>query len=252
MARTVGDLALLFGVLGGQDPTDASGAPVPHRAVTIDEAKRVPIGWFEDDGLIPVTAETRAAVESAARALEQQGFTVRRFRPQGLEAARKLWWTFFMQCGAMLYEPMIQGREEELSPTFRDFLALAREEAPLTATSLLDAWVDSDLIRGRLLEEMREFPVWLCPVCSVPAFRPFERSWKMNGQTVTYIDAMRYTQWFNLLGGPAAVVPVSRSAEGLPIGVQIAGRPYADELVLAVAAAVESAFGYVPPPMALG
>ena len=55
---------------------------------------------------------------------------------------------------------------------------------------------------------------------------------------------MRYTQWFNLLGGPAAVVPVSRSAEGLPIGVQIAGRPFADELVLAVAAAVESEFGY--------
>ncbi len=250
MARTVGDLALLFGVLGGQDPTDVSGAPVGHRAVTTEEAKQVPIGWFEDDGLIPVTAETRAAVESAAQALEQQGFTVKRFRPQGLEATRKLWWTFFMQCGEMLYEPMIRGREEELSPTFREFLALAREEAPLTATSLLDAWVDSDLVRGRLLEEMREFPVWLCPVCSVPAFRPFERSWTVDAQTVTYLDSMRYTQWFNLLGGPAAVVPVSRSGEGLPIGVQIAGQTYADELVLAVAAAVESAFGYLAPPMA--
>jgi Asp-tRNA(Asn)/Glu-tRNA(Gln) amidotransferase A subunit family amidase len=68
---------------------------------------------------------------------------------------------------------------------------------------------------------------------------------------VAYLDAMRYTQWFNLLGGPAAVVPVCRSTEGLPIGVQIAGRPFADELVLAVAAAVESEFGYQPPPMAL-
>jgi Asp-tRNA(Asn)/Glu-tRNA(Gln) amidotransferase A subunit family amidase len=88
-------------------------------------------------------------------------------------------------------------------------------------------------------------------VCSIPAFRPFERSWKVEGQTVAYLDAMRYTQWFNLLGGPAAVVPVSRSTEGLPIGVQIAGRPFADELVLAIAAAVESEFGYQPPPMAL-
>jgi len=60
---------------------------------------------------------------------------------------------------------------------------------------------------------------------------------------------MRYTQWFNLLGGPAAVVPVGRSPEGLPIGVQVAGRPYADELVLAVAAAVEGEFGYRAPGM---
>ncbi|MGC2299288.1 MAG: amidase family protein, partial [Acidobacteriaceae bacterium] len=88
------------------------------------------------------------------------------------------------------------------------------------------------------------------PVCSIPAFRPFERSWSVEGQKVAYLDAMRYTQWFNLLGGPAAVVPVSCSAEGLPIGVQIAGRPVADELVLAVARAVESEFGYQPPPMA--
>jgi len=54
-----------------------------------------------------------------------------------------------------------------------------------------------------------------------------------------------------LLGGPAAVVPVSRSPEGLPIGVQIAGRPFADELVLQVAAAIEADFGYQAPPMAL-
>jgi amidase len=250
MARTVGDVALLFETLAGQDSADASGAPVAHRAVTWDEAKRIPIGWFEEDGLAPVTVETRAVVGAAARALEQQGFTVKRFRPRTLETARKLWWTFFMQCGAMLYEPTIRGREEELSPTFRDFLALARAEAPLTATSLLDAWVESDAVRARMLEEMREFPLWLCPVCSIPAFRPFERAWTVDGRTVSYLDAMRYTQWFNLLGGPAAVVPVSRSTEGLPIGVQIAGRPYADELVLAVAAAVESAFGYEAPPMA--
>jgi Asp-tRNA(Asn)/Glu-tRNA(Gln) amidotransferase A subunit family amidase len=120
---------------------------------------------------------------------------------------------------------------------------------------VLGAWVESDKVRGRLLEEMRRFPILLCPVCSIPAFRPFERSWTVEGKTVAYLDAMRYTQWFNLLGGPAAVVPVSqsdsKSGEGLPIGVQIAGRPFADELVLAVAAAVENEFGYRPPPMAM-
>jgi Asp-tRNA(Asn)/Glu-tRNA(Gln) amidotransferase A subunit family amidase len=251
MARTVGDLRLLFETLAGRDDCDPGCAPVPYRAVAREEAKRATIGWFEDDGLVPVTAETRTAVHQAARALEQQGFTVKPFRPASLEAARKLWWIFFVQCGAMLYAPTIRGREEDLTPTFRDFLAIAQAETPLTADALLEAWGESDKVRARLLEEMREFPILLCPVCSISAFRPFERSWIVDGQRVGYFDAMRYTQWFNLLGGPAAVVPVRRSAEGLPIGVQIAGRPYADELVLEIAAAVESAFGYQAPPMAL-
>jgi amidase len=70
----------------------------------------------------------------------------------------------------------------------------------------------------------------------------------VDGQRVRYLDAMRYTQWFNLLGSPAAVVPVGGSLDGLPIGVQIAGRPFEDELVLAVAACVERAFGFRAPP----
>ena len=251
MARTIGDVALLFRTLAGQDATDPASPPVPHRNLSREEARQFPIGWFEDDGLVPVTSETREAVRAAARALEQQGFTVKPFRPKSLEAARRLWFTFFVQCGAMLYAPTIRGREDELSPTFRDFLAIAREQQPLTADSLLDAWVESDKVRAALLEEMREFPILLCPVCSIPAFKPFERSWTIDGATVSYLDAMRYTQWFNLLGSPAAVVPVSRSASGLPIGIQIAGRPYDDELVLAVAAAVEAEFGYQPPPLAL-
>ncbi len=250
MARTVGDLALFFEVLSGQDPTDPASPPVAHHPVSLEDAKRIPIGYFEDDGTVPVTSETRAAVQAAARALERQGFTVTPFLPATLEAARRLWWTFFMQCGAMLYAPAIRGREDQLSPTFRYFLDTARAQVPLTADSLLNAWVASDQVRAQLLEEMREFPILLCPVCSIPAFRPFERSWTVEGQTVAYLDAMRFTQWFNLLGGPAAVVPVSQSPEGLPIGVQIAGRPFADELVLRVAAAVEAEFGYRPPPIA--
>ena len=64
------------------------------------------------------------------------------------------------------------------------------------------------------------------------------------GQAVDYLDAVRYTQWFNTLAAPAAVVPVGRSPEGLPIGVQIAARPFEDEMALGVAAIVDAAFGY--------
>jgi Asp-tRNA(Asn)/Glu-tRNA(Gln) amidotransferase A subunit family amidase len=107
-----------------------------------------------------------------------------------------------------------------------------------------------DLVRGRLLSEMEAFPILITPVCSVPAFRHGDRRWTIGGETVGYLDAMRYTQWFNLLGAPAAVVPVGASAAGLPIGVQIAGRPFSDEAVLTIASAIENAFGYRAPPMA--
>ena len=149
----------------------------------------------------------------------------------------------------MFYAPGIRGREEELSPMFRNFLDIARSEPPLTAESLLQAWSECDIVRGRLLAEMREVPILLTPACAIPAFRHGEREWKINGTTIGYFDAMRYTQWFNVLASPAAVVPVGKSPEGLPIGVQVAGRPFEDETVLAVAAAIERAFGYQAPPL---
>jgi Asp-tRNA(Asn)/Glu-tRNA(Gln) amidotransferase A subunit family amidase len=250
MARTVADVSLLFKLLARQDPRDPVSPPVDLRSMSIEDARAIPIGWFEDDGLTPVTAETREAVRQAVRELEKQGFDVRPFRPAWLEAARELWWKFFVQCGAMFYAQTIRGREEELSPIFRNFLDIARSEPPLTPESLLQAWAECDIVRGRLLAEMREVPILLTPVCAIPAFRHSEREWKIEGTTVGYFDAMRYTQWFNVLASPAAVVPVGRSPEGLPIGVQVAGRPFEDETVLAVAAAIERAFGYQAPPLA--
>jgi len=249
MARTIADVDLLFRTIAGRDPADPSGAPVDLRSVSLAEARQIPIGWFEDDGLAPVTPETRQAVRDVAAALERQGFKVAPFRPSSLEAARRLWHIFFVQCGAMYYAPTIAGREKELSPVLRNFLEIANAQSPLTAESLLQAWSDCDTVRSQLLAEMQSFPLLLLPVCSIPAFRHGERKWIVDGRELHYLDAMRYTQWFNLLAAPAAVVPVGRSDEGLPIGVQIAGRPFDDELVLTVAAAVESEFGYRPPPL---
>jgi len=247
MARTVRDLTLLFLTLSGQDVLDPASPPVGLRNESLEDLKRVPIAFFEDDGLVPVTAETRQAVQDAAKSLQSQGFHVRPFRPQGLEEARQLWWKFFVRGGAMLLDPLVRERQSELSPTFLDFLSIAHREPPLSAEELLSAWMDCDRVRRKLLAEMDGFPILLCPACAIPAFRHGERSWDVEGQRVQYLDVMRYTQWFNLLGAPAAVVPVGRSPEGLPIGVQIAGRPFEDERVLGIAAAVEARHGYTPP-----
>jgi Asp-tRNA(Asn)/Glu-tRNA(Gln) amidotransferase A subunit family amidase len=250
MARTISDVSLMFRALSGQDSNDPASPPVGLREFRPDVLREKAIGFFEDDNLVPVTAETRAAVQNAGQALRAAGFRVESFRPRTLESLRKLWWTFFVKCGAMFYAPTIRGREEQLSPIFREFLGIASATPPLTATELLNAWAELDVLRAKTLEEMNEYPVLLCPVACVPAFRHGERKWSIDGREVDYLDAVRHAQWFNTLAAPAAVVPVGRSAEGLPIGVQIVARPFEDETALGVAAVVDAAFGYKPPPLA--
>ena len=243
MARTVADLKVLFEVMQGPDDGDPSAAPVPVRWPGRDDLKRLRIGYFEDDGRTPVTTETRAAVQTAAEALRCAGFEVEPFRPEGLEQARQVWWQFFGIAGGMLLGPMIKGKEADLSQILKQFSSWVADEPSHTAQTLLDTWIMRDVVRMQVFAQMREYPILLCPVASIPAFHHGERSWEIDGNTVHYLDAWSYTEWFNLLGNPAAAVPVGRSNEGLPIGVQIVARPWEEELVLAVAAELEGQRG---------
>jgi Asp-tRNA(Asn)/Glu-tRNA(Gln) amidotransferase A subunit family amidase len=236
------------------------------------------IGFFEDDGRTLVTKETRDAVRQAAYLLSTCGFHVDAFRPEGLEEARRLWWDFFGAAGGMILEPMLRGLESELSPILREFFAWTQqppkslgfasgssvsgyrfsdtEDAPKSQApsgadhALLASWLARDAVRERILLQTRKFPVLICPVAAIPAFRHGERESQVEGRTVKYLDAWSYCEWFNLLGFPACVVPMGSSPEGLPIGVQIVGRPWQDELVLAVAAKLEAERGPWPSPFA--
>jgi amidase len=239
MARSLADLKALFEVLQGPDDGDTCAAPVPLRWPGKHEIRKLRIGYFEDDGRMPVTPETRVAVRTAADALRSAGFQVEHFRPEGLEEARVLWKKFFVVAGGMLIRPMFHGREHDLSPILKQFLEWSAAEPSLTADTLLEAWIGRDTLRARFLAQMRRYPMLLCPAAAIPAFRHGERSWTIDGKTVTYLDAWSYTEWFNLLGNPGAVVPVSHSVEGLPIGVQIVGRPWEEEQVLSVATVLE-------------
>ena len=243
MARTIEDLKVLFEVMQGPDDGDPSSAPVPVRWLQREDLKKLRIGYFEDDGRTPVTVETRAALRTAAEALTRAGFRVEPFRPEGLEQARRLWWQLFGIAGGMLLGPMTSGREADLSPVLKQFSSWVAAEPTHTGQTLLDTWIKRDVIRMEIFFQMREYHVLLCPVAAIPAFRHGERSWNIDGQIVEYLDAWSYTEWFNLLGTPAAAVPFGRSKEGLPIGVQIVARPWEEELVLAVAAELETQRG---------
>jgi len=246
MGRTVADVAALFEVIAGSDSDDPMSAPVPLR--TPDEPADFVIGYFEEDGRTPVTAETRAAVRKAAEALSTAGYRVEPFRPTCLDRARELWNIFFCEIALLVLKEPLQGAERDL-PILFEFLKHG-EKSVLSALGLTQAWMDRDLVRAELVRQMAVHRVLLCPVASVPAFTHGERSWRIGGRTVEYLDAMSYTQWFNILGNPAVVVPVGTSPEALPIGVQVVGRPHEEELILKVAAAIEAKCGgYTPPPI---
>lgn len=243
MARTVRDVARLFEVMAGPDPGDPASAPVQLRRWSEDEIRNLRVAYFEDDGVTPVTAETAVAVRAAADALRQQGFQVEAWRPENLERVWQLWWNLFGRGIQMAMAPMLDGREAELSPLFQEFRGWVAAEKPLSAADLLNTLLMRDALRGALLAKMEKFPILLCPVCAIPAYKHGERNWIVAGRKVEYLKAMSYSQWFNLLGNPAAVVPIGKSPEGLPIAVQIVGRPWEEEAVLAVAAMIEEACG---------
>jgi Asp-tRNA(Asn)/Glu-tRNA(Gln) amidotransferase A subunit family amidase len=245
MGRTVADVRALFEVMAGPDAGDALAAPVPVGALGEKEVRGLRIGILESEALGKATPETSAAVERAAKILSEQGFTVERKRLNGLDRAIEVWWYFFGPVIADSIRKGAVGHEEEMSPMLREYVALATAEIALTYDGFLNACAERDKTRAEILRQMEDVTVLLSPVSTGPAFRHGEGNWRM-GEKENYRDTMRYSQWLNLAGFPGVAVPVGISSEGLPIGVQVIGRPFEEEKILAVAEAIERGRGPWP------
>ena len=286
MARTVDDVALLLSVMAGPDIGDPNGHPVPlggehekgggrlaaggggwaadgggraagggrraageHVGQGFSPADGRPrTGWFSDDGRTPVEPAISDAVRRAAAALSAAGFEAVPFHPEGLDEARELWWDIFGRASRLLLEPLVAGREAEVHANLPQFLAWTRQMPKITAERLLEVEIRRDLLRTRILQQMQDFPVLLCPVSAVTAFRHGERTWPIAGRDVDYLDAWSYAAWFNLLQNPAVSVPAGLTPDGLPVGVQVVARHWEEMTALAVAREIERALGgYVAP-----
>ena len=245
MARTIADVRALFEVLSGPDAGDAHSAPVPIRSYSQRDLRATRIGILEGSALGKATPETRAAVDRAAKTLSDYGLAVEPFELHGLDRALELWWFFFGAVIAHRLNANLAGHESELSPLLREYLSHATSRNPLSIDELLQACAERDLLREKILRQMDTVPVLLSPVSAAPAFRHGEGNYHPE---TGYLDTMRFSQWLNLTGFPGASVPTSFSNEGLPIGVQIIGRPFEEELLLAVAEALEHSRGPWQPP----
>src|SRR6267378_3281402 len=240
MARTIADVRLLFEVMAGPDPGDALSSPVPLRSQNRIDSRGLRVGILESPALGTATPETYSAVQHVAKLLVGQGFTLEPFPLDGLDRAIELWWFFFGPVIGHLLTKAVVGKADQVSPMLREYLSHATSGGPITLDSFIEACAERDLLRAKILRQMQEVPILLSPVSSSPAFLHGGGNYRPG---TGYLDTMRFSQWLNLTGFPGASVPLGFSSEGLPIGVQIIGRPHEDELVLVVAECLEEARG---------
>lgn len=242
LARTVEDLGLFYQVLAGE-------------AAEVDEGVRAGalggtrVAFYTDDGAVPVSAETRAAVSDAARALNDAGLEVVEEVPPGVLEATGLWLSLFEYATQRFVRAAYAGREEEAGRAARVILERAGRWGEPPLEKLLAAWDERDRARETLLRWMEHTPLFIAPVGAVPAFlhEEFGRV-EVEGRSVPTFRAFAYAHAANVFDLPAACVPAGRTAAGLPVGVQVVGRPHEERRVLAAARVIEAALGGWRPP----
>ena len=232
MARQVNDLRLMFRVLTGEHGSEI-------------QLKKIRVAWYSDDGVVPVTDETVKAVASVARVLADADLITEERRPPHVERGNELWLKLFSRASVVQLRQAYAGREKEGGSFVSWRLATADQVPPPTLDEYITFWMERDRLRAELLRWMETTPIIVAPVGATPAYEHDTLKVTVRGETFGTFRAFSYAQTFNLFDLPVVTVPAGRSAEGLPIGVQIVGRPNAEEMVLAVAEIVEQALSSV-------
>jgi Asp-tRNA(Asn)/Glu-tRNA(Gln) amidotransferase A subunit family amidase len=246
MARTVRDVEELFDVLSPHDWRDPFSAPVlAPGPLTLDDIR---IGVMEQFYQVPVQECVRQAIRTAAKAAKDAGLAVDEFTPQGWDKAPNVWSFFFTELPSRLTAKFIEGRQDRAHWTGTEFLERILQRPAPSWEQMYEMLGERDRLRRVLLEQMQTVDVLLLPVAGVPAFRTRERSWPTATKEIGLFQAMMPSTAFNLLGFPGLSVPFGFSEDGLPVGVQLVGRPYEEDLLLDVGLRLEEVRGAFPGP----
>jgi len=134
-----------------------------------------------------------------------------------------------------------EGRENEGGSFVSWRLKTADDTPQPTLDEYIANWMERDRLREELLRWLETTPIIVAPVGATPTYPHDTLKVTVRGSTMGTFRAFSYAQAFNVFDLPVVTVSAGRSREGLPIGVQIVGPPFAEEMVLAVAEIVESA-----------
>jgi aspartyl-tRNA(Asn)/glutamyl-tRNA(Gln) amidotransferase subunit A len=242
ITRTVTDAAILLNVIAGYDPLDAStkSIPVPDYALDISAGVQglrvgIPRNYYNER----VHPEVEAAVHRAIQTLVELGATPVDITIPDLEHAYTAEVTIGFSEAASYHEHQLRERADQYAPDVR--AALEAGEM-ISATKYLKAQRLRTLIKHSFRMAMQQVDVIATPTLPTPAV-PIEQDTVMfDGEEESLLKAMiRFTCPIDLSGQPAIAVPCGFTKDGLPISLQLIGRPYEETTICRAARAYEAA-----------
>jgi amidase len=231
----VEDLELALKIVSGVDWHDAAIVPAPLGETSSVNLKDLRVAFHTDNQVATPEPEIVEATRKAAAALAEAGTMVEEALPPGIGETYELYRGLFCADGGTgLRELLKAAGTEKIHPLLRQALELQQRHAMSMADygALAVRW---DAFRSALLSFMEHYDAILSPVCSFAGM--------VHGSTYQRLPSFSYTMTHNLTGWPAAVVRAADSSKGLPIGVQIAARPWQEHVALAIARRLEEALG---------
>jgi Asp-tRNA(Asn)/Glu-tRNA(Gln) amidotransferase A subunit family amidase len=248
MARYVDDVTLEYNILRGPHPSAPYTVPSLEAHPEKVKLKKVACAFFTNvESAVPVATEIRAAVERAALSLSKIGMQVEQKVPPIKEAAR-IWMDYAMADGGELLREMMAGREHLSRERLRS--SLLTPQPSKSAAEFFRTAIERDAVRIQLAQFMERYPIIISAPFCITAFEHGAMDVDIDGSSFNLFAASWPARWVNVAGLPAAVVPAGQDRDGLPIGVQIVGRAFDEETVLAVAKALEQELGgFKKPPL---
>ena len=233
VARTVADAALGLDAMAGHLPGDPYWAEIPEPFLSA--AQRQPaalrVGWTID-APAPVDAEVAASVEAVAAELARMGHRVSRVKPDLGQFRPLIQILAVTAVGAL---PITNP--ELLDPLNRQMLDAAPRS---TAVDYLKALTELHQQARRLVATWEQIDVLLTPTLTYPAPTLGALGQDVNTASADFLDWLSFTHPFNCTGQPAISVPMAMSKAGLPIGVQLVGRPHDEYSILSLGAQLEA------------
>jgi amidase len=242
IARRVEDLALILPIIAGPDGVDPHVPPVALGDPSAVDVRRLRVAWFADNGVHRPTPETMTVVQAAVDALRDAGVAVEERMPPDQARAAALWDRMIDADGHAWLWRLISDAGTEGRGSYEGRAPWVAATRALPGDELSALFEDVDDVRSSMLRWMQDVDLIVSPVLPHVALP----------HGLGYRDAFAdtYSEVHNLTGWPAGVVRGGTSPEGLPIGVQLIGAPWREDIVLAAAGVVEAALGgWQPPPM---
>jgi aspartyl-tRNA(Asn)/glutamyl-tRNA(Gln) amidotransferase subunit A len=240
MTRTVADAALMMDVIAVPDERDRFSVPAeipPFSHAILSHPKRLRIAWTHDFGYAAVDPQVVSVVEQAIPAFAEIGWDVEEANPGFTDPVDIINTTIRAEHHVVAGD-LLAAHPDLLDPGMKAFTQLG---ADMSALEYLRANQARTILCSQLAKFFEKYDLLVTPTVAVPPFALHSRFKEIAGRKVHPIGWIAFTYPFNLTGNPAANVPCGWTADGLPIGLQIIGRRFADALVLQASAAFEQA-----------